>query len=200
MLTEQTTNGARALAISSTVLAAGTGAHVMGGGALPSLLALAALASLTLAVASALARLRPRLAVLGPVMVASQYALHHAFMYLGTGSTSSATGADHAHHGATVDLGTMTATAAGHDHSTSALMTVTHAVAALVAALLITSSDRAGRAAARWWSALVPAVPAVSPLPTRLRAVLPRGPQVPALTPAFRRCVQRRGPPELHAA
>lgn len=200
VMTEQTKHSARALAISSTVLATGAGAHVSAGGALPSVLALAALGALTLALASALARRAPRLGVLGPSMIALQFVLHNAFMYLGTGVSTSGTDTGHAHH---VDPAAVVATtrmAMGPDHATSYAMLAAHAVAALAAAVLITAIDRAGHAATRWWQSVLPAASPVSLVPRAARTAAPRGPRVPALTPAFRQCVQRRGPPAaLHA-
>lgn len=190
---ERSLQGARALAISATVLATGAGAHVLAGGLLPSMLGLAAIGALTLALASGLARVVPRLRVLGPIMIVLQYCLHHALMSLGTGGASSA-GA-HVHHADPGAVFAATAAAGSHAHDTSVTMLLAHAGAALVAAALITRSDAAARAAARWWQAVVPSVPRIAPVPAAVRALVPRGPVVPALEAPFRRSVLRRGPP-----
>lgn len=191
----------RATMTAATVLALAAGAHRLGGGTLPPLAVLAALGSLVLLVTTVLSRWHLSFTVLLPVLGAAQYALHHALGALAVpGDTSvPALGMHAAMSGgglpsaATPGMGTM----AGMAGPMPLSMTLAHAAATVVAALVLVGGDRAARMALHWWSTVLPLIRDRRPSPVvRIRPLVP----VPVVHPArpcaaLRRSDPRRGPP-----
>lgn len=191
----------RAGLLAALVLSLAAGAHVLAGDALPTPALLVALAAVTLAATTVLGRRRLRRRTLVPALVVGQWALHHAFAVLAVPLPADAavpTGAVHAGHlpGAAVlpAVGEV-----GPDLvAPSAAMTLAHALAAALTALVAVSADRAWAAAVTWLGRLLPA------LAVALPALVPGGASRARRTPRTRVLVPaavvlstrpRRGPP-----
>jgi hypothetical protein len=188
----------RLLAVSTTVLALGSGAHVLAGGHAPSAGVAALLGALVLLAAAALARRPLTVRVLLPAAVAAQVGVHVALTWLGpAGEALDPAGAAHGAHGALLGGDPLVAAPAGHTGSTGVLMPAAHAVAMAATVLLLVATERGVLALVRRWSALLPALGGV-----RLPVVPAPRPAWPAV-PAGRRLrllagsVARRGPPAV---
>lgn len=191
---------ARLLAVSTTVLALGSGAHVLGGGTAPALPVLALVGALVLLGAAALARRPLSVPVLLPAALAGQLGVHAALTWLGHGAGTAVpagTGAL-AHHGGAVVL---TSGAAGPaTHALLTPMVAAHAVAVVVTVLLLVATERGALALARRWAGLLPAL-----LGPGSGVVAGRPAPVLAVAPVVRRAAlhregaARRGPPVVGA-
>ncbi len=200
---------ARLVAVSSTMLALAAGAHVAGGGALPSGAGLALLVSLTVGLSAVLAQRRLRLVSLLPVAAAWQWLLHEGFS-LGSSASSGSVAAlstGHAGHagsaGPWADVSRAVTSQAPHLHAASTSMLVAHAVATVTTVVLLAATEKSARRAFERWSWAVPVLVAdagpVAPAthrvatgvvtpPVRLRSVWVLG------------AVGSRGPPALRVA
>ncbi|MEJ5945506.1 hypothetical protein WDZ17_09410 [Pseudokineococcus basanitobsidens] len=152
----------RAVLLAGLVLSLAAGAHVVGGGDLPSPLLLALLATLSLAAGSALARRRLRRRTLVPALAAGQALLHQAFTALATvpGTTEPAGPAGHGGH-AHGSVLVLTSTAGAPEVAVdpaSGLMVLAHALAAAATALVAVAADRAWERAVAWAVRLFPAL------------------------------------------
>lgn len=188
----------RLVGVAVTVLGLGSGAHVLGGGAAPTVPALLLAGVPVLLGATALSRRPLTVPVLLPTALAGQLGVHAALTWLSGPARPGAVpagGPAGAHHGAaSVAAGAL---ADGpHAHGAGAGMLLAHAVAVVAAVLLLTATDRGAGAMLRRWSAVLPALlsgPAVPvaprPAPVRADVVRPRTPAV------HRGGAVRRGPP-----
>lgn len=203
----------RLLGVAATVLALGSGAHVLGGGHAPSGGALALIGALVLVGSAALARRPLTVRVLLPAAVAGQLAVHAALTWLSPGAGAVAAGGAHPGHeafaaavvptpvgaagsGAAPAAVDAAATAATDPHGAGGLMLAAHAVAMAATVLLLVATDRGVLALARRWAALLPVLAGARPGPVapRSRVVAP-GLAAPRPVPALRGGVARRGPP-----
>ncbi|WP_100422500.1 hypothetical protein [Sediminihabitans luteus] len=154
----------RTALVSSVVLASGAGAHVLAGGMLPGLLAMAALTSLTLAVAALVARLPLHVGVVVPAMAGMQLALHRGFEALAMPAPVPVA-AERVHHltdaQVAAQVGALGDAQAASGMHTSAWMLAAHVGATVVAAVVIARGDAAARAALQWLAGLVRAAIAV---------------------------------------
>lgn len=184
---------ARGATLCSTSFAFAVGAHLLGGGHLPSpqdtggLLVVAALAALTLAASAHAARLRARWTV--PFLAALHLTLHHGLARVPVpGADAAAAG----HHGSTLPALPVVLGGPADDGT----MVAAHAAAVLFTAALLTAAERAARSAAALWTALGAALLGVfrpvvvpwlrtAPVPAR---VVPTGLVAVGALP-------RRGPP-----
>ncbi|WP_454051342.1 hypothetical protein [Cellulomonas sp. Marseille-Q8402] len=151
----------RLLAVSTTVLATGSGAHVLAGGHAPGPGVVALLGALVLLVAAALARRPLTVPVLLPVAVAAQVGVHVALTWLAGADATSAAVAHGTHglHGAVVlPAGTSAPVLDAHAGTAGLLMPAAHAAAAAATVLLIVATERAVLGLVRRWSALLPAL------------------------------------------
>ncbi|ROP44701.1 hypothetical protein EDC03_0827 [Pseudokineococcus lusitanus] len=159
----------RAGLLAALVLSLAAGAHVLAGDALPAPALLVALAAVTLAATTVVGRRRLRRRTLVPALVAGQWALHHALAVLAAplpAADAAPVGGVHLHGAAVLPaVGEV-----GPDVvAPSAAMTLAHALAAAVTALVAVSADRAWAAALTWLDRLVPA------LAVALRPLVPAG-------------------------
>jgi hypothetical protein len=192
----------RLLAVSSTVLALGSGAHVLAGGHAPSAGVVALLGALVLLAAAALARRPLTVRVLLPVAVAAQVGVHLALTWLGSGGDAlRAAGGAHGPHGTPVPgagagAGAEPAAAATHAGASGLLMPAAHALAMAATVLLLVATERGLLALVRRWSALLPALGDGVAAPVRPA----RRPAPPVVRPrrhlrVLAGSVVRRGPP-----
>jgi hypothetical protein len=163
-----------AFATTATVLA--LGAHVLAGGAPPALLPTAVAIVVPAGAAVALARRRRRFVDISVVLAAVQVVLHEVFVAAGGGPALPA------HVG----------------HGLDPWMPVTHTLAVLVTAVLLTHGERMLHLLVTWWRA----VPAVwralsSPVLPIRRLTSPVAVRIGPVPPSLRACapVVRRGPP-----
>lgn len=208
----------RLLGVATTVLALGSGAHVLGGGHAPSGAALALIGALVLMGSAALARRPLTVRVLLPAAVAGQLTVHVALTWLAPAGAAAMAGGAHAgdarlvgHAGHPAALAGGPATAAssvldGADpvagaavadpHGPGGPMLLAHAVAMAATVLLLVATDRGLVALAGRWAALLPALTGGLPgtVPARPRPVAPGRP-APRPLPALRGGAARRGPP-----
>ena len=199
---------ARLVLLASTSFGFAAGAHVVGGGVLPSGLGLLVVLAVTLAATSVAARFRARTWWLVPFLAGLHAVLHHGFMLLAPGAHGTAT-AHAGHHAldaralaeAAAHGTTAVADVAHAGHGLGAGMLAAHAAAVVVTAVLLSAGERAGRLAHTVWTWLLPAVAGVfRPAPPARTA------PVPAAAPALPRWVlltavaPRRGPPVPAAA
>jgi len=194
----------RLLGVAATVLALGSGAHVLAGGHAPSWGALALIGALVLVGSAALARRPLTVRLLLPAAVAGQLAVHAALTWLSPGSGAAAVGGAHPGHGAAVaaaarvpvDAAGAAAASAADPHAAGGLMLAAHAAAMAATVLLLVATDRGVLALARRWAALLPVLAGALPGPVAPR---PRPPvpdvAAPRPVPALRGGVARRGPP-----
>lgn len=185
----------RLLAVTTTVLALGSGAHVLAGGHAPPAGVVALLGTLVLLAAAAVAR-RPLTArLLLPVAVGAQLGVHVALTWLGPVGGAHASLEAHGLHGSPAPVADVVA-ADPHVGASGLLMPAAHAVATAVTVLLIVATERGALGLVRRWSALLPALGAGAPGPV---AGAPR--PVPVGVATARRLrvlagdVARRGPP-----
>jgi hypothetical protein len=166
-----------AFATTATVLA--LGAHVLAGGAPPAALPTAAAIVVPAAAATALSRRRRRLLEIAIVLAAVQVVLHEVF----TAAPAPGAGPDHQVH-----VG----------HGPDSWMPITHTLAVLITALLLTHGERMLHLLATWWRA----VPAVwralsSPVVPVRRPTSPVAVRLGPVPASLGACapVVRRGPP-----
>lgn len=198
---------ARLVAVAGSVLALGSGAHVAGGGAAPSLAVALLVAVVVLPVAAVVAR-RPLTApVLLPVTVAAQVGVHVALTWLGPGSGGGAAPGvrgGHEVHGVPAVHGSgaagMPGAHAGAAHGLAAglPMLAAHVAAMVVLVLLLVATERGLLALVRGWATVLLALTGA---PVVRTAAHPAGlpddaPRRPGL-PVLRGGVGRRGPPLL---
>ncbi|WP_125610187.1 hypothetical protein [Specibacter cremeus] len=206
----------RAGAIAGTVLVLAAGAHVLGGGALPAPLIMAALTALTILGATMATLARITLPAMTGLLGASQLALHQGFDLLGAPAAGSAMPAGpHAMHSAAemaAALGSAATLQAATLHNAalqdaahmgggpSLAMIAAHTAATLLAAVVLARGEAALWALAGWLRPLFIAALATVPLPAAFR---PR--PVPAARPFLPwrslRINGLRGPPltAIHA-
>jgi hypothetical protein len=194
----------RLLGVATTVLALGSGAHVLAGGHAPSWGALALIGALVLVGSAALARRPLTVRVLLPAAVAGQLAVHAALTWLAPGAGAAVVGGAHAAHrtgGAGVAAPAVPApvdavVVAADPHAAGGLMLAAHAAAMAATVLLLVATDRGVLALARRWAALLPVLAGALPGPVAPR---PRPPvpdlAAPRPVAALRGGVARRGPP-----
>jgi hypothetical protein len=160
--------------VSVTAFALSVGAHVVGGGAVPGGLGLVAVVTLTVVVASLVARGRLRTWVLLPVLGALQLATHAALGVLAAASAAAppagrgtmpgmvgmhagpATGAVGQALPTVHTLNATTGMPGMHMNGTA--MLVAHVAATLATVLVLAAGDRAAVRMLRWWTAVLPAV------------------------------------------
>ncbi len=196
----------RLLGVAATVLALGSGAHVLGGGHAPSGSALALIGSLVVVGSAALARRPLTVRVLLPAAVAGQLGVHAALTWLAPGAGAALPGAAHGGHGVVLPgaVPGLAGAAArvpvdavvADPHGAGGLMLAAHAAAMAATVLLLVATDRGVLALARRWAALLPALAGALPTPVapRARPVAPVA-AAPRPVPALRGGVARRGPP-----
>ncbi|MET0435023.1 MAG: hypothetical protein ABW025_12730, partial [Cellulomonas sp.] len=151
----------RLLGVAATVLALGSGAHVLGGGHAPSGGALALIGSLVLVGSAALARRPLTVRVLLPAAVAGQLGVHAALTWLAPGAGAALPGGVHAEHGAALPgvvptlvgaaatAGVPVDAAVAVPHGAGGLMLAAHAAAMAATVLLLVATDRGVLALAR---------------------------------------------------
>jgi hypothetical protein len=203
----------RAVVLASTTFAFAVAAHAWGGGVAPSGVGLLALAALTLATTSAVARFAARARWLVPFLALMHLGLHHALSALSgaslaAGSAPSAVGpsalaapsflAGHAGHLAALDPAPLAA-GAQHTHGAGPGMLVAHAVAVLVTALVLAAAERAaGLALTIWAHVIVVLLGVVQPASRPRPRLAPQAQPAPtSSTRAARTVAPRRGPPAL---
>jgi hypothetical protein len=142
-------------AVASTVLALGSGAHVLGGGHAPSPGAAALVGALVLLGAAALASRPLTVRVLLPGALGGQLAVHAALTWLGPGGVA---GADPTGHHGTVPVPGAAPAAEVAAHPAADLMLVAHAVAMVATVLLLVAVERGVAGLARRWSTVLPAL------------------------------------------
>lgn len=215
----------RLLGVATTVLALGSGAHVLGGGHAPSGAALALIGALVLAGSAALARRPLTVRVLLPAAVVGQLAVHVALTWLAPAGAAAMAGGVHAgdarlvghpgHPGllagspgalAGVPAAAASSALGGADpvsgaavadpHGAGGPMLLAHALAMAATVLLLVATDRGLVALAGRWAALLPALTGGLPGPVPARP-RPVAPGLPAPRPlpALRGGAARRGPP-----
>ncbi|PJJ77781.1 hypothetical protein CLV28_1007 [Sediminihabitans luteus] len=205
---------ARTAVVATLVLALSATGHVLAGGTLPGVVGAVALAAVTLAVVAAASRWTTTAARLVLVLAVGQAGLHRGMSMLGGAVPCAPDGlADpHAAHAGTALVGSTlagsTALGAGSPvavcapspvgmltHGDPAAMLVAHAVAALVAGVLVARGEQAVRGLAAWIALRVPAATPPGVVRPVLRA---RVRQRPRLVRA-RTAVLVRGPPRAPA-
>lgn len=145
----------RSAAISLVIVLLATGAHVAGGGTLPTGPVLLALVALTSLAATLAARFKLNFTALASLLGSSQLALHEAFTALSP-VTTAAQGTNH-HLGAQ-SLGTVTeATTHGHELGTvfGVLMLIAHIVATVASAVILAKGEDALWQLAAWLRPLI---------------------------------------------
>jgi hypothetical protein len=185
----------RLLAVSTTVLALGSGAHVLAGGRAPSAGVVALLGALVLLAAAALARRPLTVPVLLPVALAAQVGVHVALTWLAPAGEVLDVGNAHGPHGVVLTGDPVVSGHAGHAGTTGVLMPAAHAVAMAATVLLLVATERGVLALVRRWSALLPALGGVRlpvvPAPRPVWPPVPGGRRLRLLAGS----VARRGPP-----
>ena len=184
------------------------GGHLAGGGQLPMPAILAGLCAVTMVPVAALTRFKLSLPVLIGLLGGGQAWLHWAFDAMSAGTSAAGSPAllsavplsEHAGHApAALNHEALMLAAPAHGSAPDGLMFTAHAVATLVAALLLARGERALGALADWLSPLFwDAEPAVI-VPVRV----PRPHFAAALLPPTHHSVRlpsRRGPPLRAAA
>ena len=188
----------RAASLSAGALTLAAGAHVAGGGLLPSPGILLAVIALTVLAATTATRLRLNFPAVLSVLGAGQFILHEAFAAFSSPGTSVSTAASGLHNAHVTGAATPVITASGHVHdsgSAGILMFLAHALATAACALLLAKGEAALWALAAWLRPLVRLPEAVTPDAGTPRAV-PGPPAALPLRP-WRNLRQnsRRGPP-----
>lgn len=188
----------RLVAVSTTVLALGSGAHVLAGGHAPSPRVVALLGALVLLVAAGLARRPLTVAVLLPVAVGAQVGVHVALTWLApAGADVTALPGAHGLHDAGL-VPTAAAATDAHAGTSGLLMPAAHAAAMAATVLLLVATERGVLALVRRWSALLPTpgdgVP--GPVAPRPRAAAPAVRPLRHLR-VLADSVGRRGPPPV---
>jgi hypothetical protein len=193
----------RAASLSTGALTLAAGAHVAGGGDLPSPGILLAVLALTVLAATTATRLRLNFPAMITVLGAGQFVLHEAFTAFsspGTAVSVAASGLHEAHFAGAAQMATAPVVAgSGHVHDPGSvagiLMLLTHALATAACALLLAKGEAALWALAAWLRPLVRLPEPVTPDAGTPPAV-PGPPAVLPLRP-WRNLRQhsRRGPP-----
>ncbi|MGY4544186.1 hypothetical protein ACVWY0_004129 [Arthrobacter sp. UYNi723] len=188
----------RAASLSTGVLTLAAGAHVAGGGDLPSPGILLAVLALTVLAATTATRLRLNFPAMLSVLGAGQFILHEAFTAFSSSGTAVSTAPSGLHNAHLAGAAAPVIAASGHVHdpgSAGILMLLTHTLATGACALLLAKGEAALWALAAWLRPLVRLPEAVTPDAGTPRAV-PGPPTVLPLRP-WRNLRQhsRRGPP-----
>ncbi len=188
----------RAASLSTGVLTLAAGAHVAGGGDLPSPGILLAVLALTVLAATTATRLRLNFPAMLTVLGAGQFILHEAFTAFSSSGTAVSATASGPHDAHLAGAAAPVIAASGHIHdsgSAGILMLLTHSLATAACALLLAKGEAALWALAAWLRPLVRLPEAVSPDAGTPPAV-PGPPAVLPLRP-WRNLRQhsRRGPP-----
>ncbi|MDR6986390.1 hypothetical protein J2Y66_000860 [Paenarthrobacter nitroguajacolicus] len=141
----------RSAAISLVVVLLAAGAHVAGGGALPTAPVLLALVALTALVATLATRFKLNLVTMAGLLGAGQLALHEAFTALSP-ITAVGPGANHHLGGESLDPGMDIAATHTHELGTAfgALMLVGHILATLASAVVLAKGEDAMWQLAVW--------------------------------------------------
>ncbi len=173
---------ARLVAVASTLLALGAGAHVIGHGVLPSGTVLGALAALTFAVATVLAQWRLRASTLLPAAALWQLFLHAAFagMAIPGSGVVDAGHLAHGHSGAGLMTPSTGAMPGMPEHAMSSRMLAAHLVATAVTVALLIATERGVERGIERLALVLPALLGfvVSPvLSTRVGDVVHRAPR-----------------------
>ncbi|GAA3795019.1 hypothetical protein [Cellulomonas soli] len=203
---ERALGAGRLALVSTTALALGVGAHVLGGGGLPGLRVVGALGALLLAATAWTTRVRLRVRLLLPLALAAQAGLHTALTWLTATGTSAGPAATVAAPGGHAHLGTLTLTVTGggtHLHAAGLTMLVAHLAATMLTVGLLVGTDRAARTVVHLWTVLLPALRAPARTlverPLRGAAVTRRADRVASTRP-IARSQARRGPPVVASA
>lgn len=189
-------------------------AHALGGGHTPDLFSLAVAALIVLAVGTWLGRRRRGAVALAAGLGLTQWALHSWFAAASAHCAVNAAALTGAHGHAPTGAGShLAVTCAPADHAhmamaasnsvTAALphaMLLTHAVAVLVTAVLLTLAESGLRGVLTWLVPLIrlPRIDAAVPAPARAGVVVVAV-DLPRVSDAVLACLRRRGPPRLQA-
>ncbi len=141
----------RSGAISLVIVLLAAGAHVVGGGTLPTAPVLLALVALTALVATLATRFKLNLVAMAGLLGAGQLALHEAFTAL-TPITAIGPGANHHLGGESLSPGVDIATTHTHELGTAfgAMMLVGHVLATVASAVILTKGEDALWQLAAW--------------------------------------------------
>ncbi len=188
----------RATSLSTGILTLAAGAHIAGGGVLPSPGVLLAILALTALVSTTATRLRLTLPAMTTVLGAGQFALHHAFtMFSGPGLAGSPASAGVHHLSGTAEpfMNATTVHAHAVDSTAGTLMVAGHVLATAVCALLLAKGEAALWALAAWLRPLVQLPEAVTPAAGSSPPALGPLPVLPLRPWRNLRQHSRRGPP-----
>jgi len=183
----------RAAAVSSVATLLAALSHTLGGGAVPHMLLILAVATLLTPLSALLVGIRESRGRVAIAVFLGQAAFHVVFQLLGspTGTAPIAGGGGHAHH---LDLSALSSTAPTAAPGT--LMLFAHVVAAVLTTLLVWHGEAVVRVVARWVDALFrrasAGAPAMHRRPPRLRSTT-----IPSFAVTISAAVPRRGPPAL---
>ncbi|WP_159704825.1 hypothetical protein [Arthrobacter sp. 18067] len=141
----------RSGAISLVIVLLAAGAHVVGGGTLPTAPVLLALVALTALVATLATRFKLNLVAMAGLLGGGQLALHEAFTAL-TPITAIGPGANHHLGGESLSPGVDIATTHTHELGTAfgAMMLVGHVLATVASAVILTKGEDALWQLAAW--------------------------------------------------
>lgn len=182
----------RAAAVSSVATLLAALSHTLGGGAVPHMLLILAVATLLTPLSALLVGIRESRGRVAITVFLGQAAFHVVFQLLGspTGTAPIAGGA-HAHH---LDLSALSSPAPTAAPGT--LMLFAHVVAAVLTTFLVWHGEAVVRAVARWVDALFRRASAGAPVthrrPPRLRSTT-----IASFAVTISAAVPRRGPPAL---
>ena len=191
----------RTVAVTAVVVGLAVAAHVAGGGRPPRALEVAGLALGTAYLCAWVVRRRLSLPVLGGVLAAGQWALHHAFDLLEASCAPVGAGAAHAGHAAAGVSCEPMATGAGlvagpHAAAPSWVMLLAHVAATAVTAVVLAAGDRALWALCELLATLLPALPrATAPVAVPARRSPDAAPAPRPRRAVLLRVSPRRGPP-----
>lgn len=186
----------RTTSLSTGILTLAAGAHVAGGGDLPSPGILLAVLALTLLGATTATRLRLNFRAMLTVLGAGQFILHEAFTALSAPGLALSPATAGAHHVSSTAIPVLdTAHVHTPDSAVGILMLLTHALATAATALLLAKGEAALWALAAWLRPLVRLPDAVTPDGGKPPAVT--GPPTVLPLRPWRNLRQhsRRGPP-----
>ncbi|WP_292764777.1 hypothetical protein [Microbacterium sp. UBA3486] len=182
----------RAAAVSSVATLLAALSHTLGGGAVPHMLLILAVATLLTPLSALLVGIRESRGRVAIAVFLGQAAFHVVFQLLGSPTgTAPIAGGGHAHH---LDLSALSSTAPTAAPGT--LMLFAHVVAAVLTTFLVWHGEAVVRVVARWVDALFrrasAGAPAMHRRPPRLRSTT-----IASFAVAISAAVPRRGPPAL---
>ncbi|MFJ6427577.1 hypothetical protein [Microbacterium maritypicum] len=182
----------RAAAVSSVATLLAALSHTLGGGAVPHMLLILAVATLLTPLSALLVGIRESRGRVAIAVFLGQAAFHVVFQLLGSpAGTAPIAGGGHAHH---LDLSALSSTAPTAAPGT--LMLFAHVVAAVLTTFLVWHGEAVVRVVARWVDALFrrasAGAPAMHRRPPRLRSTT-----IASFAVAISAAVPRRGPPAL---